>query len=262
MAAPGIAAVAAIVRQWFQEGWYPSGEPDSNATMNPSSALVRAIIAASAASLNDSGDRTSTMPSVKSGFGLPSLARALYIKAAGESSRVAVVDASPLAATGSSGLSHGGFNVVIANCSGGQVQVALAWNDVPGHPSATLQLVNDLDLLVWSHDKLGSMPRLHRGNGGAVADSRNNLETVSASCAAGSNITVAVYGAIVLTPLQSYALVISGSIAGPTLTTTNASQLVTNAAAAGRSVQVHHSICAAPPHVTSCTGSRPPRIPF
>jgi subtilisin family serine protease len=262
MAAPAIAAVAAIVRQWFQEGWYPSGQPDANATMNPSSALVRAVIAASAASLKDSDDGASSLPSVKSGFGLPSLARALFIKAAGGSSRVAVVDASPLSHAGSAGLRHGGVDVVVANCSGGQVQVALAWNDLPGHPSATLQLVNDLDLLVWTHVELGSQPVLLRGNGGAVADSRNNIETVSASCVAGSNITVAVYGAIVLSPLQSYALVISGSIAQPTLTALNASRRVADAAAAGRSVQVRRRCSAAPRHVTSCAGPRPPRIPF
>jgi hypothetical protein len=203
--------------------------------MNPSSALVRAVVVASAVSLDPVAD-SGAPPSVKHGFGLPSLHRALYVKAAGGSSRIAVVDTG----ASSTGIRHGGFDVYTASCSGGKVQVALAWNDLPGHPSATLQLVNDLDLLVWSQAQHASTPTLFYGNGGSVADARNNLEAVSAWCAAGSNVTVAVHGAIVLSPLQSYALVVSGSITQSTFAATNASQTIAQAAAAGRSVQVPH----------------------
>jgi hypothetical protein len=203
--------------------------------MNPSSALVRAVVVASAVSLDPVAD-SGAPPSVKHGFGLPSLHRALYVKAAGGSSRIAVVDTG----ASSAGIRHGGFDVYTASCSGGKVQVALAWNDLPGHPSATLQLVNDLDLLVWSQAQHASTPTLFYGNGGSVADARNNLEAVSAWCAAGSNVTVAVHGAIVLSPLQSYALVVSGSITQSTFAATNASQTIAQAAAAGRSVQVPH----------------------
>jgi serine protease AprX len=118
------------------------------------------------------------------------------------------------------------------------VQVALAWSDLPGHPSATLQLVNDLDLLVWSKVDHASDPVLLYGNGGAIADSRNNLETVSTSCLAGSNLTVAVYGAVVLSPVQLYALVVSGAIVQSSLAAIDASQTVLDAAASGRSVLV------------------------
>jgi subtilisin family serine protease len=243
MAAPAIAAVAAIVRQWFQEGWYPSGSPDSNSSINPSSALVRAVIAASAAALN-SDSSSSARPSVKSGFGLPSLARALYIRSVGGSHRIAVVDASSVPTAGSASVAHGAHNVVTAACSGGKVIAALSWTDPPGHPSASLQLVNDLDLLVWSKGEQDAAPVLHYGNGDSVADSRNNLETVATSCAAGSTVTAAVYGAVVLSPLQFYALVLSGAVSQSTLAAVNASEKVIQAATAGRSVQVmnHRSL--------------------
>jgi hypothetical protein len=237
MAAPAIAAVAAIVRQWFQEGWYPSGSPDSRASINPSSALVRAVIAASAASLNSGAD-SSARPSVKSGFGLPSLARALYIKSAAHSHRIAVVDASSIPRAGSASVSHGSLNVVSAACSGGKVSVALAWTDLPGHPSASVQLVNDLDLMVWSQAAQDSEPVLLFGNGASIADSRNNLESVSTSCVAGSNITAAVFGAVVMSRVQFYALVLSGAVVQSTLAAMNASQTLLQAAAAGRAVQV------------------------
>lgn len=238
MSAPAVAAVAAIVRQWFQEGWYPEGSPASAAPLHPSSALIRAVIAASAVSLDS--PHAAAAPSAQYGFGLPSLARALYIKAAGGSSRIAVVDSSSVPHGGSAAVSHGAHNVVTARCSGGPVHVALAWSDLPGHPSATLQLVNDLDLLVWSKVDHASDPVLLYGNGAAIADSRNNLETVSTSCLAGSNLTVAVYGAIVLSPLQLYALVISGAIVQSSLAATDTQHTVRDAAASGRSVLVTH----------------------
>jgi subtilisin family serine protease len=237
MAAPAVAAVAAIVRQWFLEGWYPSGSPDPNAAIDPSAALVRAVIAASAAPLDLSAPPNSP-PSTKSGFGLPSLARALYISSIQDSSRVAVVDAASVPVGGSAVVRHGALNVVTADCSGGKVQVALAWNDPPGHPSASLQLVNDLDLLVWSTAAHGSKPALFYGNGGTFADSLNNLEKVSSSCAAGSKLTAAVYGAVVISPDQLYALVISGAVVPASLAATGASQAAVDAAVSGRTVQV------------------------
>ena len=237
MATPAIAAVAAIVRQWFQEGWYPSGSPNANATINPSAALVRAVIAASATSLNANAP-LNTPPSAKSGWGLPSLARALYVSSAGGSSRIIVVDASSFPPGGSASVRHGVCNVVTALCSGGHLQVALAWTDLPGHPSAIQQLVNDLDLLVWSIPAQGAQTTLLYGNGAAVADSLNNLEKVSTTCSHGHNVTVAVCGAVVLSPIQFYALVISGAIVASTLTAINTSQAVMDAAANGRSVQV------------------------
>jgi hypothetical protein len=149
-----------------------------------------------------------------------------------------VVDASSVPPAGSASVAHGAHNVVTAACTGGKVIVALSWTDPPGHPSASLQLVNDLDLLVWSKVDQDAAPVLLYGNGDSVADSRNNLETVSTSCAAGSTITAAVYGAVVLSPLQFYALVLSGAVSQSTLAAVNASEKVIQAAAAGRSVQV------------------------
>ena len=125
------------MRQWFQEGWYPDGAPNATSTMNPSSALVRAVVVASAAALDPVAD-SGAPPSVKHGFGLPSLHRALYVKAAGGSSRIAVVDASSAPGASSAGIRHGGFDVYTASCSGGKVQVALAWNDLSSHVNRLL----------------------------------------------------------------------------------------------------------------------------
>ncbi len=41
MAAPLVAAAALIVRQYFEEGFYPSGARDNGAGFSPSGALVK-----------------------------------------------------------------------------------------------------------------------------------------------------------------------------------------------------------------------------
>merc|ERR1712176_604052 len=45
MATPIVSGVAALIRQYLREGFYPSGEPNSNdVILNPSAALIKAII--------------------------------------------------------------------------------------------------------------------------------------------------------------------------------------------------------------------------
>lgn len=43
-ATPAVAGSAAIVREYFQEGWYPNGKKGGSPSMNPSAALVKAVL--------------------------------------------------------------------------------------------------------------------------------------------------------------------------------------------------------------------------
>src|SRR5207247_2966102 len=52
---PAAAAAAAIVRQYFMEGWYPSGRPVLADAMTPSAALIRAVLIASGVPVTGSG---------------------------------------------------------------------------------------------------------------------------------------------------------------------------------------------------------------
>lgn len=44
MATPIVAGAAAVVRQYFVDGWYPNGSPVSQFGFNPSAPLVKAIM--------------------------------------------------------------------------------------------------------------------------------------------------------------------------------------------------------------------------
>lgn len=44
MSVPAVAGSAAIVRQYFEEGWYPYGISQSSEKLNPSGALVKAVL--------------------------------------------------------------------------------------------------------------------------------------------------------------------------------------------------------------------------
>ena len=58
MATPLIAASAALVRQYFLEGFYPGGSAKSGAGFAPSGALVKAVLLGGAAGLGRASSRT------------------------------------------------------------------------------------------------------------------------------------------------------------------------------------------------------------
>jgi subtilisin family serine protease len=52
-ATPGIAGAAGIIREYLQKGYYPSGAPNASAAvLNPSGALLKALLIASARPLD------------------------------------------------------------------------------------------------------------------------------------------------------------------------------------------------------------------
>src|SRR5207247_4254498 len=93
---PATAAAAAIIRQYFVDGWYPSGSPVTNNDMNPSAALLRAILIASGQQVTGSGtvarSSTDTWPNNEQGFGRVLLSKVLPIAAAGDAFPTQVVD--------------------------------------------------------------------------------------------------------------------------------------------------------------------------
>src|SRR5207247_1345089 len=72
-ATPAASAAAAIIRQYFVDGWYPAARPVAANGMNPSAALVRAILIASGAQVTGTGtvarSPSDTWPNNEQGFG-------------------------------------------------------------------------------------------------------------------------------------------------------------------------------------------------
>ncbi|KDD71411.1 hypothetical protein H632_c5088p0, partial [Helicosporidium sp. ATCC 50920] len=94
MATPLVAGAAALVRQYYMEGYYPSGERNASAGWVPSSALIKATLIGGAASLSGleaaNGLPIDPPPSFRQGWGRVDLASSLALSQDGQ--RIAVLD--------------------------------------------------------------------------------------------------------------------------------------------------------------------------
>jgi hypothetical protein len=206
---PTIAGAALLVRQYYTDGYYPTGVPTPSNAFTPSAALLKATLIASAhrvaSRYNAQGQilTTAPVPSYEQGFGFPVLDDALYFP--GDVSKLRALDATPGLAAGES------YSTDVNVKPGTRLNVVLVWTDPAGVPrsDATPQLVNDLDLRVTTPagaTMYGNEP-LHPGQ----PDRLNNVEGVSVDAPVNGKYTINVGASrISAGPRQPYALVITG----------------------------------------------------
>ncbi len=200
MSTPLTAGGAAVVRDFYSKA----------RGVNPSAALVKATLIHTAVDLldeNNNGvnDNANPIPNNHEGWGRVDLAAAT-------SGQQTFTD-------NTTGLGTGGTAVSTFGVAGGAAfKVTLVWTDYPSTESATVTLVNDLDLTVTSPTST-----IYRGNvfsggwsqTGGAADRRNNVENVYVQSAAAGTWTVEVRGFNVPNGPQPFALVVSGAGAPP-----------------------------------------------
>jgi hypothetical protein len=104
------------------------------------------------------------------------------------------------------------FTVTVA--AGQALRTTLAWTDFPSTPAASVNLNNDLDLVVSgpSGTFLGNVFSGSQSVTGGTADRRNNVEQVTLLAPAAGTYTVTVSAFNVPSSAQSFALVISGGV--------------------------------------------------
>ncbi|HYO11717.1 MAG TPA: S8 family serine peptidase, partial [Thermoanaerobaculia bacterium] len=205
MATPGAAGLTALIRQYFTDGWYPTGSEVSTDGFTPSAALLRATLVNSAVSMTG----TTAIPANCQGWGRVLLENALFFT--GQTRRLWVKDNAAAFATGSTGEDRT-FSFSVS--SGEPFKVTLAWTDFPSTPAANPNINNDLDLIVT-----GPTGTVWRGNvfsGGAsatagTADRRNTLEQVLIASPASGVYTVTVRSFNVPNGPQPFALVVTGN---------------------------------------------------
>jgi hypothetical protein len=135
MSCPAAAGATVLVRQYYTEGWYPSGIKTPADAFVPSAALMKATLLAGA----DKG--TPAIPDTRYGWGRVNLDSSLFFD--GDARKLAVVDD----ATGLQTGQYKEYTFTVAD-SLGQFRAALCWTDYPGQPGAGRQLVNDLDMML------------------------------------------------------------------------------------------------------------------
>ncbi|MEM9531590.1 MAG: S8 family serine peptidase [Pseudomonadota bacterium] len=206
MAAPAVAGAAAMARQYFAEGFYPTGSRVADDEVLPSGMLLKALL------LN--GTRTDTdTPSLASGWGRVWLDSNLYF--AGDARQVRVFDV-----PGAAGLATGEtFQVPVTVAAGAALRATLVWYDPPPSFVAAEALVNNLDLRVDgpAGTFLGNVFAGGESAAGGTADVLNPVEQVLLVSPAAGDYQITVTGTAVPGDLdpesrrQGFALAVSSA---------------------------------------------------
>jgi hypothetical protein len=207
MASPGAAGMAALVRQFYTDGFYPTGAAVTANRFTPTGALVKATMLNSTEVMTGTG--TGPVPNNCQGWGRVLLDDSLFFT--GDARRLFVADDAGFPQGGAGQTKTFTFNVT----AGQSLRVTLAWTDFPSTPAAAINLNNDLDLTVSgpSGTFLGNVFSASQSTTGGAADRRNNVEQVRLNAPAAGTYTVTVRANNVPSSAQPFALVVSGGVA-------------------------------------------------
>ncbi len=181
MATPTVAGGATLLRQYFTDGFYPSGAKTAADTLNPSAALLKAAVVNGAVDVAYTTQATmlnGLNPWYDQGFGRIQLDNVAFFSTPSRDARRTRLWDKWKAA----GLVTGEADEYALQVAAGQpLKVALAWTDPEASGLAATTLVNNLDLEVVSPS--GST---YRGNVfaggqsvvGGSGDLRNTVEVV------------------------------------------------------------------------------------
>lgn len=209
MACPAVSGAGLLVRQYFTDGFYPSGAATPSDSLVPSGALIRATL------LNATVDMTgiSGYPTNREGWGRLLLDNTLYFP--GEARKLRVTDV-----RNAQGLTTGQQfeQQIVCNSSATPLRITLVWTGPAATVGAANPVINNLDLEVVSPTE-----SLFRGNVftsgqstvGGSADLKNNVEQFILNAPAAGTYTVRVKGTTVNQGPQGYAMVISGDVSDP-----------------------------------------------
>jgi len=207
ISAPAASGALMLLRQYFAEGWYPTGVPDSSHRLTQlSSALMRALAIASC----DSNVGAEYPPNNAAGWGRLDVSTVMHFP--DDSNGLALLD-EPV------GVGTGGEMSFQFEVSGrAPIHAVLAWTDTAAAPEAAVAIVNDLNLELTSPD--GNHFRGNQFyNGWSRAnppswDERNVEEVCLVPHPLTGRWTARVLGRNVYTPLQPFAVVVRAGIAG------------------------------------------------
>jgi len=214
MATPLTAATAALVRQYLKEGYYPTGQANSNHTIDdPSASLIKAILLNGGQDMFGVDNGSDGICPVKpydniQNMGRISLIDSLYLKDKSNVQnhfwdRQTIEENVTLSYSKTINMTGGCNNVIFS--------AMLVWSDPPPAQSYCNECnINDLDLIVIKNDD----PHYYYPNGYTSPDRNNNAERVRIdNIYDGDVLTINITGHTVF-DLQHFSLVVSGCFGG------------------------------------------------
>jgi hypothetical protein len=210
MACPAATAAGALVRQYFTEGFYPSGVANAADAFVPTGALVKAVL------VNTCVDMAGVAgyPNDTEGWGRVVLDESLHF--GGDAGRLWVADVRRANGLVTSALRE--YTVDVASSSR-PLEITLAFTDFAGTLNAANPVVDDLDLVVVAPggavQYLGNVWANGWSATGGVADAKNNVERVALQLPGPGTWTLRVVGTSVPQGPCGYALCVTGDLAGP-----------------------------------------------
>lgn len=207
MASPAVAGAGLLVRQYYTDGYYPTGAAVPANGFTPSGALIRATL------INSGADVTGIagFPSNTEGWGRVLLEDALYF--AGDARKLIVLD-DPRRVNG---LTTGQSKTYGINVTAGMpLKITLVWTERQAALNANPAYINDLNLVVTGPGGtyLGNFFSGGQSTTGGSADFRNNAEQVYLISPPAGTYTVTVNAIAVNAPgsPQGFALVATGNV--------------------------------------------------
>jgi len=215
-ACPTSAGAMALIRQYYTDGFYPSGAKDALHAFIPSSALLRATAANGAqekqgANAHDHPYNGMPFPNNDQGFGYMTLHKAQPFT--GEANKLYIDDHTKGLSTGESVDYY--VNIVDSTTP---LKITLAWTDAPGPTGGGAEIVNNLDLTVGdptSNTYKGNVFRTsgspHESVPGGSADAKNVIEQFLLTAPPKGGFSVKVTAMNVPKDTQPFAIVINGN---------------------------------------------------
>ena len=209
MACPAVVSAGALARQYFREGWYPTGAPVPSDALVPSGALLRAVLLNATLPMDSLPDG---YPNDLEGWGRLVLDESLHF--AGEARGLWVHDV-----RNAQGLETGEWVTYVLPVEAGDevLEITLAFTDPPGEVAAAEPVVNDLDLRVLAPggaSYLGNVFDTAAGvsQTGGAADPVNMVERVIVADPEAGDWQVIVEASAAPLGPQGYALAAAGDL--------------------------------------------------
>ncbi len=205
-AAPAVSGLAVLIRQYFMEGFYPSGKRTPADEYTPTGAMLKAMLINSAVDM----DGFAGYFGPHEGWGRILVDDAVYL--AGDSRKLMIQDI-----RNADGLSTGQTDsyAIEVLSDAEPLKITVVWTDVPGTIGTALASTNNLDLVVTAPDSTAYLGNVFTGaesDVGGTADALNNSEQVHRNAPIAGTWQIDIVGKAVNVDTQGYALVLTGDI--------------------------------------------------